>query len=211
MLFLLLFTLLTALYVMVTYVVMERFYPEKVEALRQKWDNNVPFWFLLVATLVTGVLALFVFEWGPALLLPDYPTPEQRGWASNTWEFLLKGKNMQQVETPSTPLPWTGGTWFWWKATWLYLVLTFLYSFYAWHDEAIEAYQRRVERLLREEEEKKKAGKETPGGSGGHHTSPPQPPPPGGGQTWGGRIFIEFLAELMAEFVVKFFMRKGGH
>lgn len=163
-----------------------------------EWNNNHPFWFLLVATILTGIIALF--NWGPALLLPDYPTPEQRGWVATTWEFLLKGNNSKPVETPTTPLPWTSGTWFWWKAVFLYGLLTFFYSFYAFHDEVMRGYQRGKEKAKAREQ-----GNTNPATS---HTAQPvnQNGAPKG---FGARLLVEFLAEIAAEFVVKFVANKA--
>jgi hypothetical protein len=118
-------------------------------------DNNTWFLVLVGATALTFVIACFNF--GPAVLLPEkVPTPEQRGWVSNTLNHLWLGKNAPPVKLPTKPLPWATGTWFWWKATLIFFLLTFGYFWFAFWDEATHAVHF-VVRLVHERWEEHRA------------------------------------------------------
>lgn len=164
-------------------------------------DNNTWFFVGVGAFAITFVIACFNF--GPALLLPENsPTPEQRSTTTNFLNHLLHGKNAVEQEPPTTPLPWATGTWFWWKATGLYLILTFGYSFFAFWDEAKAAFHKRKKYL----EEKRLTETTSP-------STPTTPPsttsePEAKKHSFAGRLLVEFFAEIMAEFLVHGVARK---
>jgi hypothetical protein len=129
-------TIVYALLAAIIVYVIARYYGHGVN---EYWeDNNTLFFVLLGATAVTFVIACFNF--GPAILLPEnLPTPEQRGWLANFANHLWLGKHAPAVTVPTDPLPWTTGTWFWWKATGVFALLTFGYFWFAFWDEATHA------------------------------------------------------------------------
>lgn len=108
-------------------------------------DNNTWFFVGVGAFAVTFVIACFNF--GPALLLPEnLPTKEQRGFLDNVFNHLLYGKFAPAKTIPTDPLPWTTGTWFWWKAFGIYFFFTFFYAWYAFSDEIAGAFRAVVNR-----------------------------------------------------------------
>ncbi len=169
-------------------------------------DNNTWFYVGVGAFAVTFVIACFNF--GPALLLPEqYPTPRQRSVVSNVLSHLLYGKNAEPSSTPTDPLPWATGTWFWWKATLLYFFLTFGYFWFAFWDEANYGIHAVVEFVRQRREihanEEHGHGENRPhqqhgGGNRGHHTS-----------LW-DLITAEFVVEMFFKFANQFMARRRG-
>jgi hypothetical protein len=101
-------------------------------------SNNNWFYLLMGATMITFVIALFHF--GPALALPtNQATGVVYHDATNVLQHILFGNQAGKMglEPPSNILPWATGTWFWWKATGLYLLLTLLYFPFAFWDEGV--------------------------------------------------------------------------
>ncbi|MBP9748178.1 MAG: hypothetical protein KBD17_00925 [Candidatus Pacebacteria bacterium] len=175
-----------------------------------EWDNNQLFWFLFAASVITSLFAMF--NWGPGLLLPNYPTPEQKGLIANAWEFLLKGDNSKPVPVSTDTQSWLEGTWFWWKAAFIYWMLTFFYSFYAFYDEIIAVIERVTKRA--EVSTTATASHSTPhptGHNNQHGNANSTPPAPSNElhKGFGARLLVEFLAEIAAEFVVKFVANKA--
>ena len=183
-----------------------------------EWDNNQLFWFLFAARVITSLFAMF--NWGPGLLLPNYPTPEQKGLVANAWEFLLKGDNSKPVPVSTDTQSWIAGTWFWWKAAFIYWMLTFFYSFYAFHDEVLGAIDRGRTRAKARIDAEQASTHGTPHPAG-HSNSPqgnvhvhPTPPsapavnPNGAPKGFGAKLLVEFLTEIAAEFSVYYLANK---
>ena len=85
-------------------------------------DNNT--WFFTGVGAIAVTFAIACFHFGPAVLLPEkFPTPEQRSVVGNVLNHLLHGNSALEKTIPTEPLPWAKGTWFWWKATMLFLLL----------------------------------------------------------------------------------------
>lgn len=191
------FLLLSVVYAFIGIALIYRFTDDPDKNLR---DNNTPFWIGLCAVGITFLIACFNF--GPALLLPEnLPTPEQRSTVSNFVAHMVHGKNaVDQAPLPAKPLPWATGTWFWWKATFLFFWLTFAYAFIAFWDEAVEAFKKHKER---KEREARNEAAHPPAPHATPHATTTASDPGEKRPGFGGRLVVEFLAELMAEFVVK--------
>ncbi len=193
--FFLMFVLLTAVYtgIAVGIIILVAKYYDKPPK-EYLGNNNTWFFVLAAATAITFLVALF--NWGPAVLLPeDIPNPEQRATLTNFVSQMWDGTAAEPV---TNPLPWTTGTWFWWKAWPLYFLLTFGYFFFAFSDEASYAWEK-VREFVREEwEERKRRAATAP------------PPPPGGTTTATAGAhhrmsFMEFAQwDLVMEIVIKF-------
>ncbi|OGI76211.1 hypothetical protein A3C67_03275 [Candidatus Nomurabacteria bacterium RIFCSPHIGHO2_02_FULL_42_19] len=186
-------------------------------------DNNTYFFVGVGMFAVTLVIACFNF--GPALLLPEnFPTAKQRGWMSNVLSHLWEGKNAPTATVPTKPLPWATGTWFWWKATLVYFLLTFGYFWIAFWDEASHAVRAGASFIRRWRERERpqhqaaapqqQGHQPAAGGRRQQHGQPENPEHqgqhhgrPGGMGIW---IVVEFLSELTAEVITHFFARRRG-
>ncbi len=197
--------------------VTEKYYISKTAKLKKservnQWDyfkDNNTWWFVLVGcTALTFVIALFHF--GAAVLLPEHlPTPEQRGGISYFFDHLWSGKNAPPRSVPTEPLPWATGTWFWWKAFGVYLLLTIGYfpiAFWdefshAWNETGKFIHERWDEHKRREEEEaeERRLHPQQPGAN--------QPPRSNGGRHFADILKAEFIVEIASEFF-KYFMEK---
>ena len=104
-------------------------------------SNNNWFYALIGATIVTFVIALFNF--GPAVMLPSGPPlPKHWGDAGNVLQHILYGNDATKMGMKPVKdiLPWATGTWFWWKAFGLYILLTIGYIPFAFYDEVVATY-----------------------------------------------------------------------
>ena len=173
-------------------------------------NNNTWFFVLLGASAVTFVIACFNF--GPAVLLPEnLPTKEQRSVATDIFNHLLYGKGAPTKSVPTESLPWATGTWFWWKALGLYCLLTFGYFWFAFWDEASHAIHAVTNFIhTRKEAHRSDGGKSATTGQsaktgtgqqnqGDHHDHAP---------SFGELLKVEFIAEIVVEFVKKFLERR---
>lgn len=175
-------------------------------------NNNTWFFVLLGICVVTFVIALFHF--GPALLLPeDFPSSEQRGTLTNLVNHLLFGKHAAEKITPTDPLPWATGTWFWWRAFWLYLFLFGFYTPFAWWDEWCHACRGAKAFIKKWEEQellrKRRQAQQPATPAAGTSATPPA-------ATNGKLTFTEFLrwdllVELALEFGKLFFEKKRAN
>ena len=148
-LFWLAFIGLTMLYTSIATVVLlviASYYHKKKERTYKAFrrylrNNNTWFWVLCWACALTFVVACFHF--GPALALP---TSKATGTvyhdATYVFQHILFGNKAASMglEPPTDNLPWNTGTWFWWKALGLYILLTFAYIPFAFYDEAVATF-----------------------------------------------------------------------
>ena len=168
--------------------------------------RNITFWVVLIATLVTLVIACC--NWGPAVLLPEnYPTPEQRGVASNIFNHLLVGTDApSDVPTPATPLPWATGTWFWWK---MEGILFLLFCIVSWDHllHGLRGAMSVVQRHIEEEHSRREAAAHHAARRrvGNHEEGAEEPAAHGGHRPGFWEVFsFGLLVEIMGEFIVHF-------
>lgn len=176
-----------------------------VMKMEEVWENNNTYLYILAgATAITFVIALFNF--GPALLLPEAtPSPETRRIFSYFFSHLWLGKNATPTETPTNPLPWATGTWFWWKAFFLYFILTLGYIPVAFWDEVNYAFAKTAEFI--KEKTKPDPHHPHPGQPGQPATAPAAGHAPGGGHSFGEQLKLELIVEGFFQFV-KYFLEK---
>ena len=158
-------------------------------------DINTPALIGIVMCVITFVIACFNF--GPALWLPkNFPTKPQRGVISYLFNHLLYGKNAPPASSPTTPLPWTTGTWFWWKALVFYLVTTVAYIIFVFPEDIKEIYREAKKRHEEKTDEKltKKNAKETK-------------PHEDGAPSFGRLLEVEFIAEVAID-IFRFLFEK---
>lgn len=172
-------------------------------------NNNTWFFTALGMAVITSVTAWFV--WGPPLLLPsDWPEAETLTKAKDVGNHILFGNTAKPVE-PVKALPWLGGTWFFWKAAFLYWLLTVVLIPICFWDE----FQAGI-RGLREGRERRRqeaaqaaataaAAQQRRGRRGGQQqpVPPPQQLPFNMRRFLWAEMFMDFVANFTAEYAAR--------
>lgn len=196
------FLLLTVAYTVTAYAVacvIAWWYDEQVSTYAK--NNNTYFFLGCGMTAITFVIALFNF--GPAILLPETtPSLETRGTLNYFFSHLWLGKGATST-TPTNPLPWATGTWFWWKAFVLYFILTLGYIPIAFWDEVNYAFTKVVELIRNRHLPTPGLPGQTPAPAGGHTHGPTAT-----GHSFSELLKVEFIVEIVTEFLKYFWERR---
>ena len=144
---------LTAIYVTaaigIMYLIAKK---NNTEIWKYLGNNNTPLYVGFGAIAITFIIACF--NWGPAVLLPEnFPTPAQRAGFQDILNHLWSKTPQPPTKIPTEPLPWATGTWFWWKAEFVFILITIAYIPFGLWDEALGAIRKVSEIIKRRHDE----------------------------------------------------------
>ena len=200
-------------------------------------NNNWPMYFGTAAIIITFVIALFhwgpalllperhptqkqrdvtssVFRHvifgtnAPAKSVVEKPMPPR---VTKKWWFFGRSVTntppAPKIVTITEPLPWATGTWFWWKAEGLFILLLLMYVPFGLHDE-LHNFVKGVGRIIKEHRDKKDGHGPKPTGGHGSGTTSGGPATPRARVSFWEMLSVELVGEVLAEFATHFFRNR---